>query len=266
MEIVGLIPAAGKARRISPIPCSKELFPVGLETDDRKDIRIKVVSHYLLEKMKLAGASKGYIILRDGKWDIPAYWGDGAKIEMPIAYLMMGSPHGVPYTLDQAYPFVKDKLVFFGFPDIIFEPDDAFAKLGIKLQESGTDLVLGLFPAHQPEKMDMVEIDAATGIRNIQIKPQQTDLRYTWIIAVWGPRFTQFMHDCIRIQQPFFKNEKTPGFYSGNQEIYLGHIIQAAIDQKISTDAIIFEEGTYLDVGTPDDLAKAVKLYFHSKV
>lgn len=265
MEIVGLIPAAGKAKRISPIPCSKELFPVGLKTNNQKDCRIKVVSHFLLDKMKRAGASKGFIILREGKWDIPAYWGDGEMVEMPLAYLMMGLPYGVPYTLDQAYPFVKDKLVLFGFPDIIFKPDDAFVRLCAKLQGADTELVLGLFPAHQPQKMDMVELDGGDRVRNIHIKPQQTSLRYTWIIAVWRPRFTQFMHDYIGSNLPAYEKEKVNGFHPEDQELHLGHVIQAAIDQDIGTDTIIFEQGTYLDIGTPEDLAKAVKTYFHSK-
>ncbi len=265
MEIVGLIPAAGKAKRISPVPCSKELFPVALNTNDQKNCRIKVVSHFLLDKMKRAGASKGFIILREGKWDIPAYWGDGEMVEMPLAYLMMGLPYGVPYTLDQAYPFVKDKLVLFGFPDIIFEPDDAFVRLCTKLKETDTDLVLGLFPAHRPQKMDMVELDDSASLRNIHIKPQQTPLRYTWIIAVWGPRFTRFIHDYIRTNLSAYENEKVEGFHSESRELHLGHVIQAAIDQNIGTDTIIFEQGTYLDIGTPEDLAKAVKTYFHSK-
>ena len=30
-EVVGLIPAAGEAKRIGPLLCSKELYPVGFE-------------------------------------------------------------------------------------------------------------------------------------------------------------------------------------------------------------------------------------------
>ena len=75
---MGLVPAGGKGKRISPLPCSKELYPVGFH-DAHEDLglRPKVVSHYLLEKMRLANITKTYIILRKGKWDIPAYFGDG---------------------------------------------------------------------------------------------------------------------------------------------------------------------------------------------
>ena len=99
-EVVGLIPAGGKAARIAPLPCSKELYPIGLRpADDGHGSRPKVVSHYLLEKMRFAGITKAYIVLRPGKWDIPAYFGDGALLNIDLAYLMLGAPFGV-YSLD----------------------------------------------------------------------------------------------------------------------------------------------------------------------
>jgi len=29
-NVVGLVPATGRATRITPLPCSKELYPIGL--------------------------------------------------------------------------------------------------------------------------------------------------------------------------------------------------------------------------------------------
>jgi len=107
-EIIGLLPAGGRASRVAPLPCSKELYPVGFHSVGKDGSpRPKVVSHYLLEKMRLADVKKAYIILREGKWDIPTYFGDGKILDMHLAYLMMGLPFGVPYTLDQVYPFIK---------------------------------------------------------------------------------------------------------------------------------------------------------------
>ena len=82
----------------------------------------KVVSHYLLDKYKAAGIKKVYFILRKGKWDIPQYYGDGSVIDMDIAYLLMNHPYGHPFTLDQAFPFTRNNLVAFGFPDILDIP------------------------------------------------------------------------------------------------------------------------------------------------
>ena len=78
-EVVGFIPAGGQASRIAPLPCSKELFPVGLHTAaEGRGSPAKVVAHYLLEKMRFAGITNAYIVLRPRKWDIPAYFRDAS--------------------------------------------------------------------------------------------------------------------------------------------------------------------------------------------
>ena len=122
------------------------------QVDENGTVRPKVVSHYLLEKMRLAGANKAFIVLRDGKWDIPKYFGAGSMLDMNLAYLMMGLPYGAPYTADQAYPFLKNSLVAFGFPDILFGPDDAYCQLLQRQAAVHADIVLGLFPADRSEE------------------------------------------------------------------------------------------------------------------
>jgi glucose-1-phosphate thymidylyltransferase len=252
--IVGLLPAGGTAARISPIPCSKEIFPVGFHPPGSPlGRRPKAAAHYLIEKMQAAGAQKAYFILREGKWDIPAYFGDGGVAGLPLAYLMMGLPYGVPFTLDQAYPFVGDATVLFGFPDILFQPGDAFARLLNRQAETRADLVIGLFPAHQAHKMDMVELDPNGRVLGITIKPRQTHLRYTWIIAVWGARFSDFMHEFVALRK------KNQPYEQGQRELYLGDVIQAAIQEGERVDNVLFSDGSYIDIGTPEDLTAAVQ-------
>lgn len=260
-ELIGLLPAGGKATRVAPLPCSKEIYPVGFrQLDQGRGLRPKAACHYLLEKMRLAGVSKAYIILRKGKWDIPAYLGDGAMLDMQLAYLILNLPFGVPYTLDQAYAFVQNAMVIFGFPDIIFQPDDAFSQLLKKQAESNADIVLGLFPAHQSHKMDMVDLGTDGRVRKVDIKPVQTRLRYTWIIAVWTPKFTSFMHDYIFAgKKGNIKGKPLFGFKE-RDEIFMGDVIQAAIQNDLRIDKVFFEDGEYLDIGTPEDLVKAVQL------
>lgn len=120
-DTIGLLPAGGTASRLSPLPCSKELYPVGFgHFNQGQRLRPKVVCHYLLEKLRIANITRAYIVIREGKWDIPAYFRDGKILDMNLAYLIMDLPFGVPFTLDQAYPFLKDAIVAFGHPDVIF--------------------------------------------------------------------------------------------------------------------------------------------------
>ena len=141
-EVVGIVPMSGLASRITPLPCSKEIFPIGFSNAAAKtNIRPKVASHYLLEKMRFAGIRNAYLVLRKGKWDIPAYWGDGEILDMNLAYLLMNSAYGVPYTIDQAFSFVAEHTVAFGFPDIIFQPEDDYTQLISKLDAEDADIV-----------------------------------------------------------------------------------------------------------------------------
>lgn len=259
-EVIGLLPAGGIASRVAPLPCSKELFPVGFHPIGKdRSLRPKVVSHYLLEKMRLANIKKAYIILREGKWDIPIYWGDGKMLDMHLAYLMMDLPYGVPYTLDQAYPFIEDSIVALGFPDMIFQPADAFVKLLAKLEDSKADIVLGLFPAFKPHKTDMVEFGARGRVKSITIKPVRTKLSYAWELAVWEPIFTRFMHDYVaskKVRGRVLKSGANPGKH---KELHVGDVIQAALGNGLKVESVLFEEGSCLDIGTPEDMVKAIR-------
>ncbi len=254
---MGLLPAGGKATRISPLPCSKEIYPVGMRiVGDGQSLRPKVAAHYLLEKMKLANAEKAYIILGDDKWDIPAYFKNGGMVDMHLAYLMMNLPFGVPYTLDQAYPFISNSTVLFGFPDIIFQPKNAYIELLSQKKLTNADIVLGLFTADDPKKMDMVKLNSEGRPCRINIKPSRTSLQYTWIIAVWSPAFTEFMHRFVISDLNKRNAEEREGSGTGHNEVYVGDVISAAIDTDLKIETVLFSDGKYLDIGTPEDLAK----------
>lgn len=250
IETIGLIPAAGLATRLGPLPCSKELYPIGVQ--GAPSGAPKVACHYLLERMQTAGITSAYIILRTGKWDIPAYFGNGAKVGMNLAYLLMGSPFGAPCTLDQAWAFVRHARIALGFPDILFEPADAYARLLQHQTATGADVVLGLFPTDRPDKCDMVELGPRDEVRRILIKPAATDLRYSWMIAAWQPAFTDFMHAYVAAAIPA---------QSDARELFVGDVVQAAIDGGLRVEAQRFDAGNVLDIGTPEDLRRAVRRY-----
>ncbi|MBD2460066.1 dTDP-glucose pyrophosphorylase [Oscillatoria sp. FACHB-1407] len=252
-DIIGLLPAGGQATRISPLPVSKELYPIGFHAigADGK-LRPKVVCHYLLEKMRLAGIHKAFVVLRPGKWDIPSYLGDGKGLDMRLGYLTIHVPFGIPYTLDQAYPFIQTSFVALGFPDILFEPQDAFVHLVKHQAATQADVVLGLFPTEQYQKAGMVDVDATGRVHHIIEKPKFTELKYMWAIALWTPTFTHFMHNYLAAIPP--EHWQQPG----QRELPIGDVIQAGINAGLSVEAEIFEQGMYLDIGTPDDLIRAV--------
>jgi glucose-1-phosphate thymidylyltransferase len=255
-DLVGLLPAGGRATRIRPIPCSKEVFPIGFQkTAIASEPRVKTVSEYLLEQMHLAGVRKAYVVLRKGKWDIPYHLGDGDSFGMDLAYLIMGRPLGVPFTLDQAFAFIETATVVFGFPDILTWPEDAYAILLDHLRTTGADIVLGLYPAEDPSKVDMVDIDSEGQPREIIIKPDRSSLRLAWINAVWTSTFTRFLHDFTAGFEENGSNRRNLSTeHDTLPERHLGHVIQSAIESGLNLSSVTFDQGRFIDIGTPSDL------------
>jgi len=209
--------------------------------------------------MRLANVSKAYIILRKGKWDIPTYLGDGNLVKLSIAYLMMALPFGVPFTLDQSYPFVKEAMVVFGFPDILFKPEDAFVHMLDRQAESDADIVLGLFPSRQPQNEDLVKFGKDERISKIVVKPKSSKLRHTWLIAVWTPAFTHFLHSYITDFKKANKVDEKAVADKNFKEVFLGEVFDAALKANFRLDHVCFNNGRYIDIGTPENWVKSVK-------
>lgn len=249
-QYIGIIPAAGQGARLSPLPGSKELFPIGF--DDiligGKSRRLpKVVSQYLVDRMKHAGVEKIFFVLSEGKWDIMQYYGDGHRYGIHIAYLCIDHFSGMPFTINQAYPWVKNTTVVFGMPDTIFTPTDVYNRLLHKHEQCKADLTLGLFKTNEPWRFGMVKTDNQDRVTLCIDKPPKSELKYMWGIACWGPLFTEFMNNKLQTPPEIVRSE-----------IVLGDIFQMAVDANLHTHAVHFEDGEYIDIGTPHDLELAV--------
>lgn len=263
-EVVGVIPAAGRSRRLGLLPCSKEIFPVGFSAErGNAPSRPKVAAEYLLDKLRAANVPKAYIVIREGKWDIPAYFGDGRNVGMDLAYLVIPDSCGPPDSVDRAYPFIRDQIVAFGFPDILLEPTDIFGPLLGQLRKGGCDIVLGLFPVIDDcRAMDMVEYDAHSRVKAVFLKPDTTHLRFAWACAVWTPVFTRFLHEFLRSDD--MKREVGLGGerrLDAQGDVPVGAVIKSAVEHGMHVECVPFSDGSYIDIGTPKDLARAARGY-----
>jgi glucose-1-phosphate thymidylyltransferase len=239
---------------MGPLPCSKELLPIGIDpVAGRSEPKYRVIISYLLRALRFADIKKAYIILRKGKWDIPGYLGDGSAFDMHLGYLMQGLPYAVPYTLDQAFSFIQQSIAALGFPDILYKDDDIYHKLLDKLKEDDLDIVLGLFPADNPQNADAVEFDANMIIRRVVPKPHDQKHQFVWAAAVWKPVFTRFMHDYLAQLAPP-KN--------GQIELQIGHVIQQAITEGQRVAGVHVSQYPPIDVGTPENF-KAILSEFN---
>ena len=222
--------------------------------------RPKVASQYLLEKFKTAGLSKTFIVIREGKWDIPNYFQEGVGVGMSLAYLVIPGSLGPPDTLDRAYPFVSQYRIAFGFPDILFGPPDAYRRLIEQQEQTGADVVLGLHCIEDPRIWDMVDCDNEGWIREIVMKPASTTLTFGWCFAVWTPVFSEFLHRFLRADETTSKMEQLANTANDpGGDLAVGVVFQQALKAGLRIQSVTFPHDRYLDIGTPDNLAKAVR-------
>jgi glucose-1-phosphate thymidylyltransferase len=253
LEVIGLIPAAGQASRLAPLPMSKELYPLGFRAIADGSLRPKVVSHYLLDNLRRGGIRKVYFLLRPGKWDIPAYYGSGDRFALDLGYLVVNRLDGIQHSINQAYPFVREAIVAVGYPDMLLQPETTYESLLRRLYDGRADVVIGAVPFSNPTKGGMVTFDGQDNNRvsHIVDKPSQSDAKYSWCSAVWKPTFSDFLHRHLAEL-----DQQSPEIAA--QEKPLGDMIQLASNHGLRVEVELFEQGHFLDVGTPEDLAKAI--------
>lgn len=241
---VGIIPAAGIGSRLPGRKLSKEILPVSTA----QGVQTPVIA-YLLSCMLRAGVAEISVVFREEKQDIAEYLGGDEWNQIQFHNWSTTGTSGVPETVVVGLQGLDDRRIAFGFPDILFDPDDAFTTLMAELDRSEADVVLGLFPTNSPNKMDMVDIDQNGQVINIEIKPAHTELTQTWILAVWRPSFSAYLRQFVA---------HAPGSYAGKTgDAHLGQTFQQAIVDGLQIGSVSFRSGRSLDIGTPDDLELA---------
>lgn len=162
--LIGVIPAAGHARRLQPIEVSKEMLPVGG----------RPVVSYLVERLRTAGPDTIRLVTRPEKADLVA-WATASRLEVVLSE----PPFVTSSLLDGLLEVADDAIVITGFPDTLWEPLDAFAQLAERVR-GGSDIALGLFETSEPERCDIVELDAEGAVTRIVVKPVSPTGSITW--------------------------------------------------------------------------------------
>ncbi len=250
---IGLVPAAGRATRLGVLGESKELLSLGFRGGESgAEVEIRPVCSCLFDAFRVSGIRRAVVVLRKGKWDIPNFVGDGQRYGVDVSYAVMAHPFGAPFTLDAAYPFVKDAPVALGFPDILFSPPDVFRQLFGRLEASEADVALGLFPTERPELSDTVGCDSTGRVVDIEVKKPSAARTHAWCLAVWRPRFTAFLHTWVR-------RRLSEGDLASpdNVEYYVGQVFLEALAEGMHIQGMVVSEESFLDVGTPAALAEA---------
>ena len=157
-----MIPAAGRATRLRPLPCSKELLVVGG----------RPVIDYLFERMLAASPDEIRVVTRSDKADVTAHaHASGATV-------ILGDPESAAASFALGVEDLEpDDIVLLGFPDSIWGPRDGFSQLVRALD--GTDVVLGVFDSAEPERSDVVTLDGDR-VTSVQVKPHDPVTNLIW--------------------------------------------------------------------------------------
>jgi len=241
---VGLIPAAGFGSRLPALENAKEMLAVG--NDSRP-----VIGH-LLDIMADADVQDVTVVLRPQKTDLTSYLRSDLWEHMQLDLKFTPGTRGVPETVALGLEGVEHRHVAFGFPDILFKPNDALAIVMQELEAGNSQAVLGLFPTGSPEKSDMVKTDRLGNVVDIEIKPKRTRLDRTWILAVWKPSFSRYLISKVRGDSALANDPNAL-----LRTAHLGQVFKSAISDGMRFGTMTFEHGASLDIGTPDDLALA---------
>lgn len=256
MRVVGVIPGGGNGERMAPLPSSKELLPLGFRATPRGP-RPKVIANYLIDALREAGVDQVYWLIDRSKTDILQYFGSGAEVGVQLAYVPTEASPSIVHTLDNARGFLGDAQVLFGFPDIVFEPVHALRALRQRLSQGRADVVLAALPAPPEQIADRVVVDATGRALSVLVKPVDGSGSDAWVLAAWAPSFTAFLERWLLARASL----ASATLQAASPEPYLGHVLQAAIVAGLSIEVETFQLGSFIDVGTSEGFASAVRRY-----
>ena len=118
---------------------------------------------YLVERMRRGGCSELRVVTRPEKTDVIEH------ARRHGAAVITGRPDTPAASLLTGIRSLADTdLVLFGFPDSIWEPIDGFRPL-VDLVEAGAEIALGLFRTSQVERPDVVELNAAGIVTEVEV-------------------------------------------------------------------------------------------------
>lgn len=244
-DIIGLIPAAGKGVRLG-LPYPKELYPV------IRNNHYKPISQFVVDNLINAGLQHIVFIVNETKHQLMGYFGSGQRFGCDISYVIQevvegktkSTSPGLAHALDSAYHLTAGRTVFFGMADTLMQPANVFAT-AYQAASPDDDVIMALFTTTRPEKFGMVRMDAQCRVLEIIDKPPKTDLTEMWGCIIWRPGFTEFLHQCV--------------FEQGISDF--ARIMNDAIRDGMKFRGVHMKDGTYIDLGTYEEIADLDKKY-----
>ncbi len=255
--VVGIVPAAGYARRLKDLERSKELIPVRPPATPGGEP--EPVCHTVLRALARAGIPRAIVVIRRGKEDIAVHLADGRRLGLSLDYVTLAESPSPVHSIAAALELAGDAVVALGFADVLYDPPDPFTPMLDHLASGERDVVLGLFPPTTDYATERVDVGEDGAVARIDPRPDEADGRPTWTLAVWRPAFSRLL-----ARSAGATGEKTPegrspeyGRAASSNELTVGAVIQAAIDRGMRVEGVRVSETPFLDIGDPKRLEEA---------
>jgi len=239
MEKVGLVPAAGYARRLGKIHGSKEMIPI------KGEHGMEPICHSLLRQFRTAGIKNIVFIVRKEKTDLLQHVESSLDLEIEISTIILESTNSTLESIVSAYELIRGKGVYLGFPDMLLTPPDAMNTILEVMAGTSAEVVMGAFPANNAGKADMIEIGTNNKLKDIVFKNPACLYEYAWIMACWKSNFTEYLYSS------FFSEDLS----NSDTEIYIGNIFLSYLKAGHRLEVHRINRGKYVDIGTAEDLA-----------
>ena len=246
---VGFLPAAGRGLRFGSSSYYKELYPILFDRrDGAAPPQPRPVCELALRAIRAAGAERCAILVSADKGEFLRVVADGPGLGLALAYVVQSQPQGLPHAVRCAMPWLGGADVVFAMPDNIVLPPRALADVHQARLACGADLMLGVFPVDEPERLGPVELSPSGAVVRIHDKPGVRTWMNSWGVASWSARFTDFVADW---------DAQRDG--AGSAERAIGHAFEAARVAGLGVGAVDFPGGQMHDIGTPHGLRAALR-------
>jgi glucose-1-phosphate thymidylyltransferase len=180
----------------------------------------------MVERMELAGCREIRVVTRPEKDDLRIY------AETRGLEVVLGHPAHIGESIALGLAGMADDVVALGFPDSIWDPVDGFAVLRDALEPPAA-IVLGLFDFFDARRADVVVLDDAGRVRDIEVKPTAPTST-----LIWGCLVARL--DALRgIERAEWPSDHVRRF-----------IASGSVAARYLSDR-------YVDIGTPEGLAHA---------